>query len=279
MIPLVDTHQHLWDLNRLPYSWCAGIPTLNRSFLPADYDTAAVGLEIAKTVFMEADVDDPHPLDEARHVQALTDAHPRIAGLVASGRPEHDGFGAHLEQLAALPKVRGVRRVLHTQPDALSQSPRFAENLRLLPGFGFTFDLCVLARQLPVGLELVRRCPEVTFILDHCGVPDVKGRAFDPWREHLRQLAAQPNVHCKVSGLVAYADPATWTVDDLRPWVEHVLECFGWDRVVWGGDWPVCTLGAPLARWVEAFRTLIAPATADQQAAICHRNAERTYHV
>jgi len=276
---LLDTHQHLWDLRQFPYSWCAGIPALNRSFLPADYAAAAAGLDITKTVFMEGDVDEPHALAEARHVQALTDRHPLIAGIVASGRPEHDGFRVHLEQLAQLPRVRGLRRVLHTQPDGLSRQPRFAANLRLLAEFGLTFDLCVLARQLPVGLALVRECPGVTFVLDHCGVPDVKARALDPWREHIRQLAALPNVVCKISGLVVYADPATWSVDDLRPWVEHVLEQFGWDRVVWGGDWPVCTLAAPLARWVEAIRALTGSASAEQQAKLFHRNAERIYRV
>jgi len=278
-MPLVDTHQHLWDLNRFPYSWTNGIPALHRSFLIDDYASAAAGLGIAKTVFVECDVDEPHLLAEARHLQALAERHPLIAGIVASGRPERDGFRSHLEELARLPKVRGVRRVLHTQPDALSAEPRFAENLRLLPEFGFTFDLCVLARQLPAGIDLVRRCPQVTFILDHCGVPDVKGRALDPWREHIRTLAALPNVACKLSGLIAYADPARWTVDDLRPWVEHVLECFGWDRVVWGGDWPVCTLAAPLARWVEATRRLTRGATAVQRAQLFHRNAERIYRV
>ena len=278
-MPLVDTHQHLWDLNRFPYSWTNGIPALHRSFLLDDYASAAAGLGIAKTVFVECDVDEPHLLAEARHLQALAERHPLIAGIVASGRPERDGFRSHLEELAKLPKVRGVRRVLHTQPDALSAEPRFAENLRLLPEFGFTFDLCVLARQLPAGIDLVRRCPQVTFILDHCGVPDVKGRALDPWREHIRTLAALPNVACKLSGLIAYADPARWTVDDLRPWVEHVLECFGWDRVVWGGDWPVCTLAAPLARWVEATRLLTRGATAVQRAQLFHRNAERIYRV
>jgi len=276
---LLDTHQHLWDLRQFPYSWCAGIPALNRSFLPADYAAAAAGLDITKTVFMEGDVDEPHALAEARHVQALTDRHPLIAGIVASGRPEHDGFRVHLEQLAQLPRVRGLRRVLHTQPDGLSRQPRFAANLRLLAEFGLTFDLCVLARQLPVGLALVRECPGVTFVLDHCGVPDVKARALDPWREQIRQLAALPNVVCKISGLVVYADPATWSVDDLRPWVEHVLEQFGWDRVVWGGDWPVCTLAAPLARWVEAIRALTGSASAEQQAKLFHRNAERIYRV
>ncbi len=279
MTPLIDTHQHLWDLTRFPYTWCADIPALNRSFLPADYAAAAAGLDIAKTVFVEADVDEPHALAEARHVQALADQNPWIAGIVASGRPEQDDFREHLEQLARLPKVRGLRRVLHTQPDELSQTPRFAANLRLLPAYGYTFDLCVLARQLPVGIDLVRRCPEVTFILDHCGVPDVKGRAYDPWRAHLRQLAALPNVVCKISGLVAYADPKAWTVDDLRPWVDFVLAQFGWDRVVWGGDWPVCTLAATLRQWVEALRYLARSADAQQRAKLFHRNAERIYRV
>jgi len=212
-------------------------------------------------------------------IQQLAGTQPSIAGIVASGRPEHEDFPAHLAALAKLSHVRCVRRVLHTQPDALSQSPRFAENLRRLPDFGFTFDLCMLARQLPLAHALVAQCPRVTFILDHCGVPDVKGRAFETWREHIRQLATLPNLSCKISGLVAYADPATWTVDDLRPWVEHVIASFGWDRIVWGGDWPVCTLSAPLARWVEATRTLTSGATDDQRAKLFHRNAEKIYRV
>lgn len=244
---LVDTHQHLWDLKQFPYSWTAGIPALNRSFTIDDYLAAAAGTGITKTVFMECDVDEPHALDEARHVQMLAGRHPLIAGIIASGRPEHEGFAQHLEQLALLPKLRGVRRVLHTPPDELSQQTQFRENLRSLPQFNLTFDLCLLARQLPIGAELVRATPEVTYILDHCGVPDVKGHALDPWREYINKLAALPNIAaCKISGLIAYANPESWTVDDLRPFVDHVIACFGWDRVVWGGDWPVCTLNATL---------------------------------
>lgn len=275
---LVDTHQHLWDLGRLPYSWCAGLPALNRSFLLADYTAAAAGTPVTKTVFMECDVDNPHQLAEAQAVQSLADAHPLIAGLVASGRPENADFPAHLDALARLPKLRGLRRVLHVVPDTVSQQPLFRENLRRLPARGLTFDICMLARQLPLARELADACPQVTFVLDHCGVPDVKGRAFDPWRDEIRALAERPNVNCKISGLVAYAD-ANWTTADLRPWVEHVIACFGWDRVVWGGDWPVCTLGAPLSRWVAATAELTAGASADERAKLYHRNAERIYRV
>lgn len=276
---LVDTHQHLWDLKQFPYTWCADISALNRSFTLQDYVAESAGLGIAKAVFMECDVDEPHQLAEAEHIQQLAQETPLIAGIIASGRPERPDFAEHLDRLVQLPKLRGVRRILHTQPDELSQSSLFAENLRRLPSLGLTFDLCVLARQLPIAIDLVDRCPEVTFVLDHCGVPDVKAGDLDPWRQHVVALAERSNVCCKISGLVAYADPETWTVDDLRPWVEHVISCFGWDRVVWGGDWPVCTLSASLKDWVEATHELFRSVSAEERAALYHRNAERIYRV
>ena|SRR5271165_2045575 len=276
---LIDTHQHLWDIERFPYSWCAAVPVLNRSFRLSDYAAASAGLGIAKTVFVECDVDEPNALEEARMIQEIADRHPSIAGIVASGRPERGGFRAHLEQLSRLPKVRGFRRILHTQPDGLSREPLFAENIRLLPEFGYSFDLCVLARQLPIAIDLVRRCPEVSFILDHCGVPDIKAGAIDPWRSGIAEIAACPNVSCKVSGLVAYADRDTWSAGALRPWFEHVVEQFGWDRVVWGGDWPVCTATATLAQWVEATRELTRNAGEPERAKLFKVNAERIYRV
>lgn len=276
---LVDTHQHLWDLDVFPYSWCAGDPVLNRSFRLKDYLEAVGDVEIIKTVFMECDVDEPHQLEEARHIQALADAHPLIAGLIASCRPERDGFKQHLDELLKLSKLRGLRRVLHTQPDETSQSTLFRDNIHSLGGHGLTFDLCLLARQLPLGIDLATRCPEVTFIVDHCGVPDVKGGVVDPWRDHIRELAQLPNVNCKISGLVAYADPENWTIEDLRPWVAHVLDQFGWDRVVWGSDWPVCTLTSTLQRWVDAALTLTEAAPEADREKLFRRNAERIYRV
>ncbi len=278
-MPIVDTHQHLWDLGRFSYSWCAGIPALNRTFDLEDYLAAAAGLEIVKTIFVECDVDEPHALGEARAIQQLADRQPLIAGIVAGCRPEHEGFAADLELLAGLTKVRGLRRVLHTQPDELSRRPLFAANVRRLADYGYTFDLCVLARQLPLAAALVEACPRVAFVLDHCGVPDVKARALDPWREEIRRIAGLPNVVCKVSGLVAYAEPERWTDADLRPWIEHVVACFGWDRLLWGSDWPVCTPSPSLRRCTEPAARLVAGATPDQRDRLFRRNAERVYRV
>ncbi|MGA9874913.1 MAG: amidohydrolase [Solirubrobacteraceae bacterium] len=274
----IDTHQHLWDLRLFPCSWCAEIPALNHSFLLDDYLAAAKDTGIEKTVFIECDVDDPNALAEAQHIQKLSEKNPLIAGIVASARPERPDFPAQLEALLKLPKLRGIRRVLHVVPDETSQMALFAENVRLLAAHRLTFDLCVLARQLPLAIALAQKCPQVQFVLDHCGVPDVKGRVFGPWRTHIQDLAALPNVACKISGLVAYAGE-NWKLNDLRPWVEHVVTCFGWNRLVWGGDWPVCTLTASLQQWIAASDALFSEATQIQREALFNHNAERIYRV
>jgi predicted TIM-barrel fold metal-dependent hydrolase len=274
----IDAHQHFWNPAQFRYSWCAGIPALNRSFRLNDYLAAAKDTGIEKTVFVECDVDEPHALAEAQHVQSLAEKHQFIAGLVAAARPERADFPQQLEALLKLPNLRGIRRVLHVVPNETSQSGLFVENVRRLAAQKLTFDLCVLARQLPLAIALTETCPDVQFILDHCGVPDVKGKAFDPWRENIKELAALPNVACKISGLVAYA-AENWTVEDLRPWVEHVVTSFGWERIVWGGDWPVCTLTATLRQWADASDKLFAAATEPQREKLFHKNAERIYRV
>jgi predicted TIM-barrel fold metal-dependent hydrolase len=274
-IEIVDTHLHLVYLDRFSYPWLADVPPLNRDFTLETYRPQAEAAGIAQAIHMEVDVAEADRMRETAFVTALGGP---VAAAISSCRPESRDFPAQLERLASNAKVRGLRRILHTAPDDLSQAPIFAENLKRLAARRLSFDICVLARQLPLALKIARACPEVQFILDHCGVPRVKERALDPWRANIEALAAEPNVACKVSGLVAYAD-ADWTADDLRPFVEHVIESFGWDRVVWGSDWPVCTLTADLGRWVAATRTLIAGESEDNQAKLLNGNARRIYRL
>lgn len=277
---IIDTHQHLWDKNLFHYAWLEPLPALDRSFRLDDYGQASRGLEIEKTVFVECDVDESQMMDEALHILRLADDPTnRIAGVVASGRPEKGGFEARLEKLAKHPKVKGVRRILHTGPDDVGMTATFVENVARLENYGLSFDICVLARQLPVAIHLVTKCPGVSFVLDHCGVPEVKDQRLDPWREGIRELSKFPNVSCKISGLVAYADPANWKPDDLRPFVDHAIECFGWDRVMFGSDWPVCNLTASYARWVETLRALTQSAGEANQKKLFHDNAIRVYRL
>jgi predicted TIM-barrel fold metal-dependent hydrolase len=280
---IIDTHQHLWDLDRFSFSWTKNAPALSRSFRMDDYLEATRGVELYKSVHLEADVDEPDMLGETRYILDLAerDDNP-LEGVVAGARPENPDFGAYLEQIAGHPsaaKLKGLRRVLHVVPDDTVDRPGFIDNVRSLERYHLSFDICVLARQLPIALRLVRECPGIQFILDHCGNPLVKERIFEPWKGYIRELAGEPNVVCKISGIVTNADPERWTPEDLRPYVEHVVESFGWDRVMFGSDWPVCLLASGYRRWVEALMLLTAGASDGERKKLFQENAERVYRL
>ena len=277
---IVDTHQHLWDPDLFRYSWLDSLPSLNRSFRMPDYLAAAKGLNVVKSVHLEADVDEPYMLDETRLLLALADQPDNpLEGIVACGRPESGDFKSYLDGIAGHRKLKGIRRVLHTQADEVGKGANFIRNVAALSDYGLSFDICVLARQIPIAINLVSKCPDVAFILDHCGAPQVQEKRLDPWRAYITEIAQFPNVCCKVSGLVAYADSKRWTAEDLRQFVEHTIASFGWDRVLFGSDWPVCTLSASYQQWVEALRTITQGAGEVNQKKLFHDNAVRVYRL
>lgn len=278
---IIDTHQHLWDLKRFEYSWTARNPLFNRSYLVSDYLEATKGIEIVKSVHVEADIDEPYMLGETRWILELADQPDNpIAGVVAAARPEYDNFREMIEQIAGHPRLKGVRRILHVgQPDELSTTTTFTENIRSLEEFDLSFDLCFLGRQLPLAARLIKECPNVRFILDHCGNPDIKNQDYTAWRKSIEEIAGLPNVDCKVSGIVVNTDLENWTAEDLRPAVEHIIDSFGWDRVMFGSDWPVCLLAASYRQWVEALTYLTQDAGEENQKKLFVENAERIYRL
>src|SRR5262245_53313705 len=221
---IIDTHQHLWDLEQFPYSWTPKHQALNRSFKLSDYYEATRGLTISKSVHVEADVDEAFMLGETLHVLSLARSEDNpIAGVVAAVRPEYDEFRDFLDQVAGHRLLKGVRRILHTEPDELSTSTNFIENVKSLEDYGLTFDVCVLARQLPRAIDMVKQCPNVNFVLDHCGNPNLRSDAgekeFEQWQEGMRMISDFPNVVCKISGIVVNGDldaPTKWTVESIR---------------------------------------------------------------
>jgi predicted TIM-barrel fold metal-dependent hydrolase len=277
---IIDTHQHLLYPDRFRYPWCKGLDSLDaKPFRLEEYRKAAEGTGITETVFMEVDVDSSQMKAEAEFFLEFADERDTgIIGVIASSRPEQKDFSAYLESIIH-PRLKGLRRILHTEPDELSRSAHFAKNIGLLAPHQLTFDLCLLPRQLPLGAELLRRTPAVQFVLDHCGIPNVKDNALDPWREHIRALSQFPNLACKVSGVVAYCDPQRVTAAAIRPFVEHCIECFGWDRVLFGGDWPVCTLTSSLGRWVEIAKEIFGEESSERQEKFFSKNAERIYRL
>ena len=280
--PVIDGHVHFWDPARLHYAWLGSVPPLNRAFLPADFAAASPPVTVEGIVFVEAGRDPAQNLDEARWIAELAACEPRLRGMVAHVALERGAEAVRndLAALAAIPLVKGVRRLLQDESDdAFCLRPAFVEGVQSLAPFGFTFDLCIYHRQLPAVIDLVRRCPKVTLVLDHLGKPDVRERRRDPWREHIRTLAALPNLWCKLSGLATEADHRGWQPSDLRPYLEHVIDSFGFDRVVFGGDWPVATLATTYPRWIEVVDAVVAGASEPDRRKVFRDNARRLYRL
>ena len=280
-LPIIDAHVHLWDPSRLRLAWLDGNARLNRPFGPAQFRAAIEDLDVVGMVYLETDVDRAHGLLEARWAVGLAAAEPLLLGVVPFAPLEHgERCRAYLEALRELgPLVKGVRRIYQDAPADFCLQPDFVRGVQLLPEYGLSFDLCVRHRHLASTVELVRRCPDTQFILDHIGKPDIAAQQLDPWREHMRQLAALPNISCKISGVVTEADHADWTFDDIQPYVRHALEVFGPERVVFGGDWPVVLNASSYRRWVDTLAALTMDLPEPAQRALWADNARRFYRL
>lgn len=276
---LIDTHLHLIYRDRLGYGWTAGIPALaTGDFTLANHVALTAGLGVTGSIIMECGVDDADYQVEARFIAGLV-GRDGVLGQIASCRPEQDaGFDDWLDECDSL-HVRGFRRILHVMPDVLSQTPTFRRNLAKIGARGWAFDICVLARQLPIAVELAKACPNQPLVLDHCGVPDISGGGFTDWAKEIDALAALPHVCAKLSGITAYCTPGTANLTTLQPWVDHVIAAFGAERVLWGGDWPVVNLGVGLPDWIALTRALLAGLTPTGQAQVLHGTAKRIYRV
>jgi predicted TIM-barrel fold metal-dependent hydrolase len=277
---IVDTHLHLVYRDRLRYPWLSHAPALDRDAHYERYAAEALRCGVTDALHMEVDVAEDDIEAETRNVESLAvQEGSLLRGAISSCRPENPGFPDFLSRALANPSVKGFRRVLHVAPDELSLSPVFRENIRRLSGSGRPFDLCVRPDQIDKAIALADLAPDVQFVLDHCGVPAIKDRAEHPWRERIVEIARRPNVAVKISGVVAYADPASWTVDDIRPYVEHAIGSFGWDRVVWGSDWPVCTLTASLSTWLAAIHAITLGSSKAERERLFSANARRIWRL
>lgn len=273
-----DTHLHLVDRKRLRYPWLAGAPALDQDWSYEQYEATARRVGITDVLHMEVDVhEDDLDKENTFIAELMAREGSLLRGAISGARPEEDGFAAWLETVDRN-VVKGVRRVLHTMPDELSQQEQFRDNIRRLGAVGLPFDMCILARQLPFGIELADAAPDTVIVLDHCGVPDIANDSFSDWSERISELAKRPNINAKISGISAYAK-ADWTLESLQPWVDHIIEQFGPQRVVWGSDSPVCTLQSNLAEWVATSQALIAGLSPDEQDAIRQGNARRIWKI
>lgn len=288
---LVDTHQHLWDLASQKLPWLSDAPAvLRQSFRTEEYLAATAGLNV-RAVYMEVDVAEETLRHEAELVLGIAaSGQTPMLGAVIGGRPDAPDFAAYVRQFQGNPRFKGVRRVLHSPatPAGYCLRPEFVRGVRLLGEAGRSFDLCMRAPELMDGAKLAAQCPGTRFVLDHCGTPDLKcfrparpgetppRHTAEAWKRSIDALAKLPNVIGKISGIAASL-PKGGGAEDLAPAVNHCLDAFGPDRVVFGGDWPVCLLGATYQAWVQMLRQIIAARPAEQQRKLWSANALRHY--
>ena len=274
---IVDTHLHLIYRDRLSYPWLSSVPPLDADFTQDLYAREARRLGIVAALHMEVDVAESDIPRETHMVKALSsEAGSLLVGAIAACRPESPDFPTYLETVLADPFVRGFRRVLHVMPDDLSEGALFRDNIKRLAGTGLNFDLCVLPHQIDKAIALADLAPDVSFVLDHCGVPDIKGGGFDVWKGPVAEIARRPNMTVKLSGIPAYG-AESWTLEDLKPYFAHVADSFGFERMVWGSDWPVCTLGGGLSTWIGATQALLSGVSLEEKRRVFSENARRRW--
>lgn len=295
-LPIVDTHQHLWNHDKFKLSWISPeVPqVLQRNYETKEYLEAIDGLNVVQAVYMEVHMVPEEHAREAEYVIGLSRSpEAPTSAAVISGWPEDEGFVAHIDRYKDNPYIKGVRRILHDDnvPTGLCLRPQFVRGVQHLGEIGKGFDICIRPTELQDAVKLVDQCPHTRFILDHCGNADPKAFApmvkrigkekpwhgVEEWKLGIADLARRENVICKISGLVVRALENDWTSDDLAPAVNHCLNEFGPDRVVFGSDWPVVLLRASLAEWVTAIKEVVSNRPIEEQRKLFHDNAVRLY--
>jgi L-fuconolactonase len=276
---VVDAHVHFWDPSVLSYPWLEDVPALNGPRLPPDFRAAHVDVPVVGIVVVEAN---PHPsrgIDEARWAARLARTEPGIAAIVAFVDLLDAGRDARIDRVVEVPGVRGVRHNIQGNAPGFCLQPGFVAGVREVGRRGLVFDLCATHDQLDEVVELVRRCPDTRFVLDHCGKPAVGAGLLDPWRRHVRELAEAGAVWCKLSGLLTEAGPGGWRDEDLLPYAEHVAEWFGAERLFYGSDWPVLTLAERPSEWYPFTRRFTREWSAEQADRFFRGNAAHVYGI
>jgi len=277
----VDAHHHLWDLTRRPQPWLDrdAMAPIRRSFTLTDLTTETTAAGVIRTILVQVLAD----AIETREFLATAQDSDLVTGVVGWADLTSASIADDLAALRAAPggdRLVGIRHLVQDEPDPWWLCrPDVMRGLRAVANAGLSYDLLTLPHQLPAAVGSVRAIPALTFVLDHASKPPVRSGRIRPWAEHLAELAAEPNVYCKLSGLATEADRARWTVADLVPYAQHALEAFGPDRVMFGSDWPVCLLAGSYKRITDAARQLTASLSVTEQTAIFGGTALRAYRL
>jgi L-fuconolactonase len=279
--PIIDTHLHLWDPAHLSYPWLETVPALNRPFVLPELRRVSRDVDVEAFVFVQCEAAFDQFEAEADWVVGQAAAEPRIKGLVAWAPLEKGReVEADLARLSRHRLLRGIRRIIQFEPDLdFCLRPDFIEGVRTLAAFDLSFDICIDHRHLANTVRFAEQAPDVAMVLDHIGKPDIRSGAYEPWASGVEALAALPHVLCKISGVATEADHRAWTEDGLRRYIDTAINAFGFDRVMFGGDWPVSTQAIGYEPWVTLVERALAGVPEADQRKLWRDNAVAFYRL
>lgn len=272
--PRIDSHQHFWQLQRGDYDWLGpDLGPLYRDYQPPELATHLRTAGIDQTILVQAATS----VAETDYLLSLADQHTFIAGVVGWIDMDAPDALAQLAPLAEHPKLLGIRPMIQDIADPQwmlrdELAPVYRELIRR----NLRFDALVKPPHLDALLVLLQRYPELPVVIDHGGKPDIANEAFAPWANRMQTLAQETHACCKLSGLLTEAGPAAGA-EQLRPYVDHLLQCFGPQRLMWGSDWPVLNLAADYAHWLTLTTALLADLKDTDRDAIMGGTATRFY--
>ena len=274
---IVDSHQHFWQVGRFDYPWMTPeVDVLCHDYLPGQLEPILQDNGVHQTVLVQAS----NSVAETQWLLSLADQNPFIAGVVGWVDLQSADVGRQLDDLAAHPKFKGVRHLVESEPadDWLSQES-VLRGLRELSSRGLSYDLLVHRRHLKYAKTAINECPDLRFVIDHLAKPPIARDEIDEWARDLKPMASARNVWCKLSGLVTEASWTSWRVEDFIPYVDKALEYFGPQRMMFGSDWPVCSLAASYEQVLELFQTLLADLSEGDRESIFAKNASEFYRI
>jgi L-fuconolactonase len=273
----IDAHQHFWRYSAEEYGWIGpGMAVLERDHLPGDLAPLLEGARVGGTVAVQA----RQTLAETAWLLELAAEHEFIKGVVGWVDLCGPDLRAQLERFGSDPGFRGVRHVVQDEADEwFMLRDEFLHGIRALAEFDLTYDILIYAHQLPVACEMVARFPEQPFVLDHIAKPLIKDGVLEPWASGIKRLAAYSNVACKVSGMVTEADWSAWQPAQMQPYLDAVCEAFGPDRILFGSDWPVCTLAGSYEQVIGLVSDFVGQLSVDEQTAVLGENARKFYNL
>jgi len=251
----IDGHQHFWRVERGDYHWMdASAPVLCRDYLPDDLRPLLTRHAIDRTILVQA----AQTLAETDFLLELAAKNEFIAGVVGWLDMDRDDFPGQFAHYRKKPKFIGLRPMLQDlKDDEWILRPKVLKSLQLVAEADFSFEFLTHTRHLPYVLKVLEAVGPMRAVIDHISKPEIRLQKLEPWKTYVAQLAQHGNLRCKLSGMITEADHQDWSTETLRPYIDHVVDCFGWDRVIFGSDWPVCLLAGSYDQVVQVLTDVL----------------------